>query len=63
LQARDGPVQFEKDTDDPFNIDAMINEVRGEKTGEKTGEKRYGIQEADTGRAAKRARVDDDDSD
>ena len=56
LQARDGPVQFEKDTDDPFNIDAMINEVRGEKT----GEKRYGIQEADSERAAKRARVDDD---
>ncbi|KAF2797981.1 hypothetical protein K505DRAFT_297375 [Melanomma pulvis-pyrius CBS 109.77] len=55
-EAREGPVQFEKDTDDPFNIDAMINEVRGEKT----GEKRYGIQEADTGRAAKRARVDDD---
>jgi SNW domain-containing protein 1 len=60
LQARDGPVQFEKDTDDPFNIDAMINEVRGEKPGEKAGEKRYGIQEADSGRAAKRARVDDD---
>ncbi|KAF2708939.1 hypothetical protein K504DRAFT_468162 [Pleomassaria siparia CBS 279.74] len=55
-EARDGPVQFEKDTDDPFNIDAMINEVRGEKT----GEKRYGIQEANEGRAMKRARVDDD---
>jgi SNW domain-containing protein 1 len=60
---REGPVQFEKDTDDPFNINQMINEVRGEKGGdkgaEKTGEKRYGIQEAE-GRSAKRARVDDD---
>lgn len=58
-EARDGPVQFEKDTDDPFNINQMINEVRGEKAGEKTGEKRYGIQEPE-GRSAKRARVDDD---
>jgi len=57
-EARDGPVQFEKDTDDPFNINQMIDEVRGEK-GEKTGEKRYGIQEPE-GRSAKRARVDDD---
>lgn len=54
-EQRDGPVQFEKDKDDPFQIDAMIKEVRGEKA----GEKRYGIQEAE-GRAKKRARVDDD---
>jgi SNW domain-containing protein 1 len=57
-------VEFEKDTDDPFNINQMIDEVRGEKDekgekGEKTGEKRYGIQEPE-GRSAKRARVDDD---
>jgi len=58
-EAREGPVQFEKDTDDPFNINQMINEVRGEKAGEKTGEKRYGIQEPE-GRSAKRARVEDD---
>ncbi|KAF2824941.1 hypothetical protein CC86DRAFT_371416 [Ophiobolus disseminans] len=58
-EAREGPVQFEKDTDDPFNINQMINEVRGEKATEKTGEKRYGIQELE-GRSAKRARVDDD---
>lgn len=58
---REGPVQFEKDTDDPFNINAMINEVRGEKGGEKTGEKRYGLsnQESES-RSTKRARVDDD---
>ncbi|KAF2125763.1 pre-mRNA-processing protein 45 [Dothidotthia symphoricarpi CBS 119687] len=58
-EAREGPVQFEKDTDDPFNINQMIEEVKGEKGAEKTGEKRYGIQEMD-GRAAKRARVEDD---
>ncbi|PSN67978.1 hypothetical protein BS50DRAFT_491807 [Corynespora cassiicola Philippines] len=57
-EAREGPVQFEKESADPFNIDQMINEVRGEKE-EKTGEKRYGIQESE-GRAAKRAKVDDD---
>ncbi|KAF1830584.1 pre-mRNA-processing protein 45 [Decorospora gaudefroyi] len=55
-EARDGPVQFEKDTDDPFNINQMIDEVRGEKT----GEKRYGMQEPEGGRSAKRARVDDE---
>jgi SNW domain-containing protein 1 len=54
-EQRDGPVQFEKDADDPFQIDAMIKEVRGEKS----GEKRYGIQEPE-GRSAKRARVEDD---
>ncbi|KAF2637256.1 hypothetical protein P280DRAFT_112942 [Massarina eburnea CBS 473.64] len=60
-EPREGPVQFEKETDDPFNIDQMIKEVEGEKKGEKKGEKRYGMQEADNGRSAKRARVDDSD--
>ncbi|KAL6709253.1 mRNA splicing protein [Coniothyrium glycines] len=60
-EQREGPVQFEKDSDDPFNINAMINEVRGEKGDEKTGEKRYGLSTQEPeGRAAKRARVDDD---
>jgi SNW domain-containing protein 1 len=59
-EQRDGPVQFEKESDDPFNINQMIDEVRGEKSGEeKTGEKRYGIQESGE-RAAKRARVEED---
>jgi len=58
-EAREGPVQFEKDSDDPFNINQMIDEVRGEKAGEKTGEKRYGMLESE-GRAAKRAKVDED---
>ncbi|PVH97576.1 pre-mRNA-processing protein 45 [Periconia macrospinosa] len=54
-EKRDGPVQFEKDTDDPFNIGDMIKEVQGEKK----GEKRYGLQEGEE-RASKRARVDED---
>ena len=60
-EARQGPVQFEK-ADDPFGIDAMINEAKGAAE-TKTGEKRYGIQEEDAregGRSNKRARVDDD---
>jgi SNW domain-containing protein 1 len=53
-QAREGPVQFEKDTgDDPFNIDQLISEAS-------KGNKRYGIQE-DESRAAKRTKVEDDD--
>lgn len=63
-QARDGPVQFEKDTADPFGIDSMIADVTGGGSGSGAGQKRYGIQEADrdeTGRGSKRARVDEDD--
>ena len=59
IQEREGPVQFEKDTDDPFNINEMISEVTGGAAG---GTKRYGIQESEE-RASKRVRVDDDDDD
>lgn len=53
-EERQGPVQFEKDTADPFGIDSMIADVS-------TGQKRYGIQEAEPDdRGSKRARVDDD---
>jgi SNW domain-containing protein 1 len=54
-QTRDGPVQFEKDTTDPFGIDSMIADVTGG-----AGQKRYGIQEVERedGRS-KRARTDD----
>jgi len=58
-EEREGPVQFEKDTDDPFNINEMISEVTGGAAG---GTKRYGIQESDE-RASKKARIDDDDDD
>nr|KMM67542.1 pre-mRNA-processing protein 45 [Coccidioides posadasii RMSCC 3488] len=62
-EARDGPVEFEKDTADPFGIDGMIAEVTGGGSG--AGQKRYGIQEAEdsSARGPKRARVSDDDSD
>ncbi|KAH2588940.1 mRNA splicing protein [Aspergillus fumigatus] len=56
IKARDGPVQFEKDTTDPFGIDSMIADVTGG-----AGQKRYGIQEVEReDRGSKRARVDDD---
>ncbi len=59
MQARDGPVQFEKDVSnaaDPFHIDDMIKEV----TGGAGGSKKHGLQEKED-RESKRARVDDDD--
>lgn len=61
-QTRDGPVEFEKDTADPFGIEGMIAEVTGGASG--AGQKRYGIQEAEdfSARGSKRARVSEDDS-
>lgn len=70
-EPRDGPVQFEKDTDDPFNINAMISEATGgvvDATGkgkdkEPLGGKRYGIYRDDPeeDNRRKRARVEDED--
>lgn len=55
-----GPVQFEKDKDDPFGIDSLIGEYSGRNEGE--SKKRYGLEEAESSkREKKRARVDDDD--
>jgi SNW domain-containing protein 1 len=55
LQAREGPVQFEKDTGDVFNVDDFLSKV-----GESSSNKReYGLNEGDD-RRAKRARVDED---
>ncbi|MCJ1246852.1 mRNA splicing protein [Trapelia coarctata] len=66
-EAREGPVQFEKDTTaqpdaDPFNIDEMIRESTGmgAEKGAGAGTKRYGVQEPE-GRVSKRARVEDED--
>ncbi|OJD36381.1 transcriptional regulator cwf13 [Diplodia corticola] len=56
-EQREGPVQFEKDTDDPFNINQMISEATKGAAG---SSKRYGTDEPD-GRSSKRARVEDDD--
>jgi SNW domain-containing protein 1 len=53
-QAREGPVQFEKDTGDVFNVDAFLTQV-----GESSNKREYGLQEGDE-RSTKRARVDED---
>ncbi|KAF2752763.1 hypothetical protein EJ05DRAFT_266261 [Pseudovirgaria hyperparasitica] len=53
-EEREGPVQFEKDTDDVFGIGEMIDEVT------KGSKKRYGMQDQDDSRGLKRARVEDD---
>lgn len=56
-QAREGPVQFEKDATDPFNVDKFLSEVE-QSTTSKRG---YGLQEEDGSRSNKRARVEEDD--
>ncbi|EXJ93511.1 pre-mRNA-processing protein 45 [Capronia coronata CBS 617.96] len=56
-----GPVQFEKDKDDPFGIDTLIGEASARNGGEGS-KKRYGLEEAGpSDREKKRARVDEDD--
>ena len=55
-EAREGPVQFEKDKSDPFNVDKFLSEVE-QSSSKRTG---YGVQEEDS-RQSKRARVDEDD--
>lgn len=59
-ERHEGPVQFEKDKDDPFGIDSLIGEASARQTGE--SKKRYGLEEAGpSNREKKRARVDEDD--
>jgi len=59
-ERNEGPVQFEKDKDDPFGIDSLIGEASGRQTAD--SKKRYGLEEAGpSDRDKKRARVDDDD--
>ncbi|KAL7957374.1 SKIP/SNW domain-containing protein [Trichoderma compactum] len=53
-EAREGPVQFEKDAIDPFNVDKFLSEV--DQNSSKRG---YGLQDED--RKAKKARVEEDD--
>ncbi|KAH6654981.1 SKIP/SNW domain-containing protein [Truncatella angustata] len=55
-EARDGPVQFEKDGgNDPFNVDKFLEQV-DQSSSSKRG---YGLQEEDS-RQSKRARMDED---
>ncbi|KAF4449815.1 snw protein 1 [Fusarium austroafricanum] len=56
IQAREGPVQFEKDAGDPFNVDKFLSEV-DQNPSSKRG---YGLQDEDN-RQSKRPRVDPDD--
>ncbi|KAA8910037.1 SKIP/SNW domain-containing protein [Sphaerosporella brunnea] len=51
-EARDGPVQFEKDTSDPFGVEAFVKSV-----GEEVGSKKHGLQ-MQSGPSSKRARGD-----
>lgn len=56
-EVREGPVQFEKDAGDPFNVDKFLQEVQeGTASSSKRG---YGMEE--DSRQAKRSRMDDDD--
>lgn len=55
-EARDGPVQFEKESADPFNVDKFLSEVE-QQSSSKRG---YGLQESEN-RKSKRARVEEDD--
>ncbi|KAK6347103.1 mRNA splicing protein [Orbilia brochopaga] len=59
-EAREGPVQFEKDNStsvDPFNVDAFLADV---KAGQ---EKKHGLELSDKHKDSKRARVESDDED
>ena len=56
VETRDGPVQFEKDSADPFGVDQMIRETIAN-----TNSKRYGMQASESSRPSKRAKVDDGD--
>jgi SNW domain-containing protein 1 len=53
-QAREGPVQFEKDTADVFNVDDFLSKV-----GEGSSKREYGLQDGEE-RISKRARIDED---
>lgn len=55
-EAREGPVQFERETADPFNVDKFLSEVE-QQSSSKRG---YGLQESED-RKSKRARVDEED--
>jgi SNW domain-containing protein 1 len=60
-EVREGPVQFEKDAADPFNVDKFLSEVQEETAAAAASSKRgYGLQDEDS-RQSKRTRVEDDD--
>lgn len=58
-EVREGPVQFEKDAGDPFNVDKFLSEVQ-QGVSSSSSKRGYGLQEEDS-RQSKRSRVYDDD--
>ncbi|KAK7730422.1 mRNA splicing protein [Cytospora paraplurivora] len=60
-EAREGPVQFEKEAADPFNVDKFLSEVEQQSGG--GGKRGYGLQETTDDRKSKRPRVEDEDDD
>ncbi|KAK4127514.1 hypothetical protein N657DRAFT_641517 [Parathielavia appendiculata] len=61
-EVREGPVQFEKEEADPFNVDKFLSEVQQGTTAAASSSKRgYGLVQEDDTRQSKRSRVDDDD--
>ena len=55
-EAREGPVQFEKDMADPFNVDKFLSQVEQSSTSKRS----YGLGDGDS-RQSKRTRVDEED--
>ncbi|POS84535.1 SNW domain-containing protein 1 [Erysiphe pulchra] len=56
VEAREGPVQFEKDTTDVFNVDEFLNKV-SEGT---TGKRQYGLQSEQDEQVIKRTKLDEE---
>lgn len=64
-EPREGPVQFEKDTSDPFNVDKFLSEVQQETAAAaaaaRSGKRGYGLQQEEGDRRSKRTRVEEED--
>ncbi|KAJ9661068.1 mRNA splicing protein [Neophaeococcomyces mojaviensis] len=60
-EREEGPVQFEKDKDDPFGIDSLIGEAK--KNQSENSKKKYGLERAEDreDESRKRRRIQDDD--
>ncbi|KAK4104901.1 hypothetical protein N658DRAFT_493001 [Parathielavia hyrcaniae] len=64
-EVREGPVQFEKEEADPFNVDKFLSEVQQGTTAaapaaSASSKRGYGLVQEDDARQSKRSRVDDD---
>jgi len=60
-EREEGPVQFEKDKDDPFGIDSLIGEAKQNQS--ESSKKKYGLERAEDreDESRKRRRIQDDD--